>query len=65
MRLAEHQLKEQESFILGIKLNLANLNKNCMEQRSQLKREQLKCSTYAVEKKNLQNCLIGVKLSLE
>ena len=65
MRLVEHQLKEQESFILGIKLNLANLNKNYMEQRSQLKREQLKSATYAVEKKNLQNCLIGVKLSLE
>ena len=65
MRLVEHQLKEQESFILGIKLNLANLNKNYMEQRSQLKREQLKSATYAVEKKNLQNCLLGVKLALE
>ena len=44
---------------------MANLNKNNMELRSQLKREQLKSSTYAVEKKNLKNCLIGVKQSLE
>ena len=44
---------------------MANLNKNNMELRSQLKREQLKSSTYAVEKKNLKNCLIGVKHSLE
>ena len=51
--MVEKQLKEQESFILGIKLNLANLNKNYMEQRSELKREQLKSATYAVEKKNL------------
>ena len=53
MRMVEKQLKEQESFILGIKLNLANLNKNYMQSRSELKREQLKSSTYAVEKKNL------------
>ena len=34
MRMVEHQLKEQESFVLGIKLNLANLSKSNMEQRS-------------------------------
>ena len=39
MRMVEKQLKEQESFILGIKLNLANLNKNYMQSRSELKRE--------------------------
>ena len=38
MRLVENQFKEQESFILSIKLNMANLNKSYMEQRSQLKR---------------------------
>ena len=42
MRMVEYQLKDQENFILGIKLNLANLNKNYMEQRSELKREKLK-----------------------
>ena len=61
MRMVEHQLKEQESFVLGIKLNLANLSKSNMEQRSQLKKEQLKSATVAVEKKNLQNVLSGVK----
>ena len=40
--MVEYQLKDQENFILGIKLNLANLNKNYMEQRSELKREKLK-----------------------
>lgn len=63
--MVEYQLKDQENFILGIKLNLANLNKNYMEQRSELKRETLKSQTYSVEKKNLQNCLLGVKQALE
>ena len=61
MYMVEHQLEEQGAFILGIKLNLANLNKSYMEQRSELKREQLKSTTFAIEKKNLQNCLIGIK----
>ena len=61
MLMVENQLEEQGAFILGIKLNLANLNKSYMEQRSELKREQLKSTTYAIEKKNLQNCLIGIK----
>ena len=61
MLMVENQLEEQGAFILGIKLNLANLNKSYMEQRSELKREQLKSTTYAIEKKSLQNCLIGIK----
>ena len=36
-----------------------------MEQRSDLKREQLKSQTYAIEKKNLKHCLLGVKQVLE
>ena len=51
--------------MLGIKLNLATLNKAYMEQRSDLKREQAKSATYAVEKQNLKNCLVGVKQALE
>ena len=63
--MVEAQLRDQESFVLGIKLNLATLNKAYMEQRSDLKREQVKSATYAVEKQNLKNCLVGVKQALE
>ena len=65
MRLVEQQLREQESFVLSIKLNLATLNKNYMEQKSELKREQVKSSTYAIEKSNLKSCLVGVKQTLQ
>ena len=65
MQMVEAQLRDQESFVLGIKLNLATLNKAYMEQRSDLKREQAKSATYAVEKQNLKNCLVGVKQALE
>ena len=42
MRLVASQLKEQEDFILGIKLNLATLNKSHQEKISDLKHEKAK-----------------------
>ena len=42
MYLVESQLKEQEDFILGIKLNLATLNKSHQEKMSDLKHEKAK-----------------------
>ena len=61
MQMVEIQLKDQESFILGIKLNLANLNKNYMEKQSELKREKVLSATYSIEKQNLQHALLSVK----
>ena len=53
MQLVEHQLRDQEDFIIGIKLNLAQLNKAHSEKASSLKFQRQKNKGLKYQRDNL------------
>ena len=65
MSLMTKQLREQEEFVLSIKLNLASLNKSYQEKQTELIREKGKQTVLRNENRNLAIALNKIKSVLD